>query len=252
MSEDPIWRAALKDPRSYKRAAAVIGVAALYYVFYIISWGAIYGVNPAFVSEDSAGPELTAGLKASDARVWVPRAMIRLGFSPFADLREADVSIKPANWTGQNKDEITLIKRARLRRGNLRFADGYRAFLAGADLKEADLSGAYLFQADLRGADCTWANLPQAFLFEANLQEAKLQKADLRGADFGGADLRKADLTEARLGAADFKEAKLQGAKLNGVDLSNAEGLTRSQIDSAVLDENTKLPDYLQRPSKGK
>ena len=54
-------------------------------------------------------------------------------------------------------------------------------------------------------------------------------------------DLRGGDLQEAHLARANLREADLSGA-----DLSSVEGLTQEQLDSAVTDENTKVPEYLQ------
>ena len=65
----------------------------------------------------------------------------------------------------------------------------------------------------------------QAYLYEANLQRADLKRADLRGAD--------------------LREADLDGANLCGADLTNTIGLTKKQVESATIDEKTRLPDYL-------
>ena len=143
------WKKAWKDIRSYKRGALLLGVGI---VFYLLSFGVIYGIRPDFVSGSPDSP-LTSSLKATNPRVWAPRAFMLLGYTPFADLREVDVSIRPPNWTGRKEEEMAMVKPARLRGKNLRYADAYRAFLAGADLNGADLQGAYLFQANLRGAD---------------------------------------------------------------------------------------------------
>jgi uncharacterized protein YjbI with pentapeptide repeats len=64
-------------------------------------------------------------------------------------------------------------------------------------------------------------------------------RPDLNGADLGGADLQEANL----------EGAFLQGANLRGADLRNVEGLTQDQIESAEINDETKLPDGL-RPSK--
>jgi len=77
-------------------------------------------------------------------------------------------------------------------------------------------------------------------------------RTDLRKASFNGACLRLADLDEAVLEEVDFtganmSEAILKTANLEGADLTGATGLTKEQIDPAIIDENTKLPDYLPR-----
>ena len=45
---------------------------------------------------------------------------------------------------------------------------------------------------------------------------------------------------------------ELSGADLRVADLTHTTGLTREQIDSAIIiiDENTKLPDYLKEPGQ--
>jgi len=82
----------------------------------------------------------------------------------------------------------------------------------------------------LRGANLVEANLAGANLAEANLREAKLERPNL---------------TEANLLEANLKEADLSGAFLQEM---TKEGLTQTQIDEAVGNDATKLPDHLQRP----
>jgi len=234
---------ALKDRRSYKRCAVILGVGI---VFYLFSFGAINGIRADFASPNPDSP-LTANLKATDPRLWAPRVFLWLGYNPFAELREVDVSIRPPNWTGQKEEEIALVKRARLRGKNLRYADAYRAFLVGADLNGTNLQGAYLFQTNLRGADLMWADLQEAFLSEADLQGANLQKTNLRATDLSGANLK-----QARMEGAVLKETSLEGTDLRGANLTDAIGLTRKQIQSALIDEKTRLPNYLGQPGKAK
>ena len=106
-------------------------------------------------------------------------------------------------------------------------------------LNRADLNGANLFGADLIGADLAGANLLGADLFGTDLSRADLSGATLRGACLSEGSFRRANL----LGA-DLSQAKLFRA-----DLSQAMGLIQEQIDSAKGDENTKLPEDIQRPA---
>ncbi|HWP60349.1 MAG TPA: pentapeptide repeat-containing protein [Candidatus Acidoferrales bacterium] len=232
--------------RAYARAASGALFLAVAGALYWISFGAIEGVHPDSPLAEAIYSGQSTELRLRNVRVWAPRLLRRLGLSAFADLREVEVSLKPANWTGQGKDEMAQVKRARLRARNLRFADGYRAFMAGADLKAAELTGAYLFQADLREADLSWAVLRQCFLSEANLRQANLQNANLEGADLSGADLRQANLAEAQLQGSRLGGAKLDGANLRGADLSTSAGLTASQVRSALTDAATQLPEELK------
>ncbi|NRG29099.1 pentapeptide repeat-containing protein [Bacillus circulans] len=80
-----------------------------------------------------------------------------------------------------------------------------------------------LIGADLKGLDLQGENFRGKLMIAANLSNS-----DLRGADFIGADLRDADLRAANLEAALF--------------------LTQSQINSAIGDVHTKIPNYLERP----
>jgi len=77
------------------------------------------------------------------------------------------------------------------------------------------------------------SNFSRATIAQANLQKANLQEASFPGSDFTGV----------RLDAADLRQANLRGANLTG-----ALGLTQAQIDSACVDEQTKLPADLSRP----
>lgn len=89
----------------------------------------------------------------------------------------------------------------------------------GRKVKRGSLLGARLAGKDLRGVD----------LFAACLIGADLSGADLRGADLRGADLRSANLC--------------------GADLRGALFLSRSQLQSARGDGQTRLSEGLERPA---
>jgi uncharacterized protein YjbI with pentapeptide repeats len=175
---------------------------------------------------------------------------------PESNLSEAN--LRGANLSGANLSEA-----------DLNGANLIRANLSGADLNGANLIGAYLNGANLRGADLSGADLSVAYLSRADLIGADLSRADLIGANLSGANLSGADLIEANLSRAyliradlsraDLIGANLSGAYLSGADLSGAYlretklslsvNLTQAQIDSAITDELTELPDGLQRSS---
>ena len=90
------------------------------------------------------------------------------------------------------------------------------------------------------------AFLLRANLFRANLSEANLFRADLFGADLSEANLSRAILIKADLSEADLSGAILLSANLRGVNLYAAKNLTQEQIESAITDEDTKLPDDLK------
>ncbi len=95
--------------------------------------------------------------------------------------------------------------------------------------------------AKVKGAELLFADLRNATLSGAFLVKARLAFADLRGADLTLADLRGADLSDAQLGGANLTVANLHGA-----DLSNARGLTRQQLEHALIDRKTRLQSEFQ------
>jgi len=61
------------------------------------------------------------------------------------------------------------------------------------------------------------------------------------------ADLSRADLTGATARGADFRGAVLKKTILKGVDMTDAKNLTLDQLAEAVIDESTRLPEYIDR-----
>jgi hypothetical protein len=136
---------------------------------------------------------------------------------------------------------LTVLSRRKYRSGQKE--EKGRLDLRNTDLRRADLGEARLDRANLRAA-----HLERAYLKAAHLERARLGQAHLERAD-----LRKARLEGAFIGAAHLKGADLREANLEGADLRKATGLTREQLAQAILDEKTKLPDYLQeQPPKVK
>jgi uncharacterized protein YjbI with pentapeptide repeats len=167
--------------------------------------------------------------------------------------------------------ERAALSETDLSRSYLRHAVLSEADLDQADLSEADLSGANLSHAGLSGTNLSGASVSGAttfsgaILFKATLADAILSgadfsetdlswadlSADLSGANLSRADLSKANLSEAYLDEAVLSEADLDGADLSGADLSGATGLTHEQLAGAITDEETKLPEYLDREAGG-
>ena len=206
-----------------------------------LSFGAIKG----FRRDDRDAADRASAEQFAKNRV--VQTFEKFGYSPFANLDGAELSTKPANWTGSgDEDELTAqlgqVKKARLSGMNLRYASADGAFLVkadldGADLRMARLTGANLLGANLQGAKLGGANLQGADLYDTNFQEADLRRANLQGTDlfganlkdanlahanFQGAELEEADLRKARLSFANFQEANLAHANLQGADLSGA------------------------------
>jgi uncharacterized protein YjbI with pentapeptide repeats len=133
---------------------------------------------------------------------------------------------------------------------DLRVAALARAHLEGAALSRAHLDDAVLFATHLERAFLVEAHLARALLVAAYLEgahlvEARLEYAVLRGARLKGANLTGAYLEGANLTGAYLEGADLSRAHLEGVNLSEATGLTKWQIEEAITDESTKLPNDL-------
>ncbi len=77
-------------------------------------------------------------------------------------------------------------------------------------------------------------------------EENSKVRPDLIGAKLIRADLSGAILRRANLMGADLIRANLRGANLRGAILSWTMNLTQEQIDSAITNEDTKLPDDLK------
>ncbi len=238
------WRRSWSDLRTYQGAVA----AGLGVVIALVSLGAIEGDAR---RDWPAGPVVLGGVAT-----WVPTAFDRVGYRTFANLREADVSTKAANWwTAKDDERLDVIQGATLQGRDLRNADATRAFLVkadlrranlqGTDLEEANLQGANFFGAKLQGANIFDADLQGAYLLGARLQGADLRVADLQAANLIGANLEGAHLASANLQGADLSTANLQGADLSLADLTKAKNLTREQLDETCGDDKTTLPDYL-------
>jgi uncharacterized protein YjbI with pentapeptide repeats len=134
-------------------------------------------------------------------------------------------------------------------------------FLYQADLIDKDNPRIRLFYADLTSANLEGTDaqdnkfvLDNANLRGVNLTDADLQYISMKGVnlspsllantDFSNADLSDANLNHTYLGGAD-----LSGADLSAADLQTATGLTQEQIDEAIGDGHTRLPEGLQRPA---
>jgi len=183
--------------------------------------GAPHGGNPA------------QGIGAGSPRTWAADALWLVGYVPYAQVNEAEISRKPAGWTG-SEGEIPHVQGANLNGFRLRYVQAYSAFLVKARMRQADLSYAYLSEADLRQANLRQASLRSAMLDQAKLNGATMQSADLEKANLIRAELGKADLSFASLAGALLQDAKLDGAVLYGADLRNA-SLERASFEQADL-----------------
>ena len=138
-------------------------------------------------------------------------------------------------WRENNLDSEIDLSEADLRGTNLHSAN-----LKKAVLREAKLQFVNFTKADLTGANLEKAKMQEANLQSANLTEAKLKKASLLDANLQYVNLENADLRKAQFN----EEVLFISANLKGANLSTATGLNEGQIQMAVTDEDTKLPEY--------
>jgi uncharacterized protein YjbI with pentapeptide repeats len=208
------------------------------------------GTTPAL--EAPTEPKPAADIQAILTVLRRRRRWYRQGEPQPLDLRKTDLTgadlrgahLEHTDLEGANLSRANLLKahleHAHLRDAHLEVADLLYADLRGADLRDACFWQANLIRADLRGAD----------LLCTNLRSANLAHAELRGTNLPGTDLSRADLSGAHLERAFFSEAHLEGATLRGTHLEGANllgahDITKEQLDSAIIDEGTRLPAYL-------
>ena len=103
--------------------------------------------------------------------------------------------------------------------------------LKNVDLSNLDLRTVDFSEADLRGIDLRSSDLQGASLFKADLRNALLSEANLTGA---------------YLSSAYMKGTDLQWSTLNQAVLRYCVNLIPAQIQSAKIDRETKVPDYLK------
>ena len=117
--------------------------------------------------------------------------------------------------------------------------------LEGSNFSSTNFEGANLSRANLSGATLEGTN----FSF-ADLSRSNLRSADLEGANLFNASLEKADLSRSNLEGGNLKGVDLEDADLRGTNLSRVEGLIQSQLEYAIGDHATRLPEMwdLERP----
>lgn len=226
-----------KGSNSTAHIVRVTGAAALAAgcALSLFSLGVLRGIPPDASAEIDGAPH--------GVRRWIPEFLALVGYNPYANLNESEISTRPAN-TGRGQENLDLVPGARLSQLSLRYIRAYRAYLVSARLWRADLEGAYLAEADLRGANLRECILRSAVLDHANAGHSvfvnadagrsNFAEADLRGADFSYAVLENAILVQARFGGARLYGANLRGARLARADLERAD-LREATLENAML-----------------
>jgi len=188
-----------------------------------------------------------------------------LHLTPFADLRDADLSERPPGLRLEKEEDFDLVKGARLQNRSLRCADARKAFLVNANLTNTSLWGARLDRSDLRRAVLGSLKYPyssykyfdsdtvdrlkgmsiKSYNFYIDLDHYSICKdfksdpnkpiptGKVKSARLRYAKLRWTRLEKAFMVGVDLTGAELRCAKLNGADLSLA---SLSQADLRYAD----------------
>jgi hypothetical protein len=119
--------------------------------------------------------------------------------------------------------------------------------LTGTDLSGMWLSNGHFEWGQFEGCQLQKTDFNGAFLIQANLRSADLTGAPLCGARLGDADLSGAILNGADLTGADVAGAVFDGANVSGAIL-RTDKLKSGQLDKAIGDSSTKLPDHYPDP----
>jgi hypothetical protein len=127
-----------------------------------------------------------------------------------------------------------------MREGHFEFVNFRGVYALSTDFTDASLKGASFQNTD---TPYRVAFLKCAIFNGANLEGATFNGANLRGARFNNAIFSKNTR---------FDQADLTGANFQKADLREVLGLTQTQIDSAMTDNDTKLPPYVQNTDKAK
>jgi len=133
-------------------------------------------------------------------------------------------------------------------------AEKRRLDFTSTDLRSADLRDAHLEESIFRGAHLDGAILVGAHLQGALLHKVRLKSAVLVRANLEGATLHNADLDGAVLDRANLKrvlcfQVSLKRAHLGSANLEGARPLTQSELDEALGNAETILPEGLVRPA---
>jgi uncharacterized protein YjbI with pentapeptide repeats len=220
------WKDVISRRSTYVRLAFATTLIA---VLVVISVSAIYG---------SANSSMSRMMEAA-------------GYSLFANINNADVCIKPPNWTGKSVAELDLVTGANLAWKDLRHAHGYQSFFVHANLEGSQMEESSLVFADFRRASARGIHLDDALMLSSRLNEADLTVASMKRANLSKASLVSSELSQAHLENAKFSETDLTAARLVGSNLTSAifdktiikyadfrgaQGLTRDAIKNGCID----------------
>lgn len=208
-----------------------------------------------------------------------PPAMVQFALAACSDDPGQGV-----NWEGCRKRNLMLsgtdLTRANLKETNLTSTDMRGSQFDGADFRKAVLFRVAFDNSSAKGAIFEKAIGFRVSFKKTDLSDAIFHKSEMQRVDFSGSRLLGVDFSKAEAGRtrfddaimgdnnfsfaniarADFRKAVLSGplnfegayfflTHIEGVNLSNSSGLAQWQIDMACGDENTKLPEGLNKPA---
>ncbi|WP_080688003.1 pentapeptide repeat-containing protein [Candidatus Synechococcus spongiarum] len=111
-----------------------------------------------------------------------------------------------------------------------------------------DLSSSRIFSADLSFIELRSTNMSDSMVqkccFDQSiLSDSSFVSSDLQESTFVKAILKNCEFKDTNFCDCDFKDCDLSGSKFEKCDLTDAKNLTQEQINSATVDQDTKLPE---------
>ena len=82
-------------------------------------------------------------------------------------------------------------------------------------------------------------------LHNLNLENSNLEDVNLTSSSISQTNLKNINFQNGILKNSILKNVNLKGANLKGANLNLSYNLTCDQIESAIIDKNTRLPDYI-------
>lgn len=202
----------------------------------------IVEVLTAFVREHSRLDWRTA--KTEPITADVQAALTVLGRRPGSDLEGARLDFYHAGLRGAHLTSGDW-RNAMFDYGHLTDTLFASAQLDGADLSFCTAERVGFSGASARGVHLVNAKYQHCWFLDSDFTNADFYGCDLTGSDFGRRYASNGDhplpptiLTNSRM-----TKAILVRTNLRGVDLRTVRGLTREQLQDAILDENTVLPE---------
>ncbi len=171
-----------------------------------------------------------------------------LRFSLFTDANLTGTDLRGTDLRGSHLDRVVGLTCEQVKSALIDKSTRLPSYILLAGSSESTFKCIYLKKGkkvDLSGENLAGTYLRDLDLRKSNLSRANFEKAVLSNKYFQNADLGHANLKGANLTFSYFNDANLTGSDLRGADLDRAVGLTCEQIESAVIDESTRLPDYI-------